>query len=606
MSIIRVEGFSGVAPKIGAAVLRPNQAQVAKNVVLTSGELRPLWGLAYPTALTKTGHIKRIWRYNANTDWLHWTQDVDVVSAPVKNDTLERIYFTGTDKPRVTTKDLYDDGSPGTDVPPASYILGIPAPDTAPTASDVGAGNITGTVDYVFTFVRKWSDGLVDEGPPSPVSNSLTLTGRQTSVTLPNGSMTNPNDYGITHKRLYRLNGEKRFLVVEVTIGTASTTDNVAAANLGGAIMTTNYLPPPDEMIGIVLLANGVTAGYKDNVVYLSEPYRPWAYPLANQYTMGYPIVALGVVGTTLIVATTGNPYIGRGVDPAAYAFQKVEAFYPCVSKRSLASGQGGVFWATHDGIALADESGVVLATRALMTRREWARFNPSTMHGIVWQNAYYAWYETEGEDENGNKAGHGIIFNPSEHAVLTMMSDYVEAAHVVRESGRLWVVRKIAGANKAWLFDANPASPKQYEWRSKKFIGKGLENFSHAQVLGRFGGGLTDEQIEDLLGQIEAIKAFNAAQDTNGTLNTLPLNESTLNGDTVLLDVPSIDITSGSITFQYFADGVLKLTRRVHAQEPFPLPSGFLAETHEFVLAGLVDVMQVALATSVEELGAA
>jgi len=529
------------------------------------------------------------------------------VRTPIAGDTLEKIYFTGTDKPRVTTKDLYDDGTPGTSIPPASYILGIPAPDTAPVATDSAAGNIAaGTYTWVFTFVRTWSDGTSDEGAPSVPSNSLTLAaGRQVSVTLPNGGMTVPGDYGITHKRLYRSIGGAYFLVVQVTIGTSPTTDNVATPNLGPEITTTNYLPPPDAMIGIVELANGVIAGFKGNIVYLSEPYRPWAFPALNQYAVSWPIVAIGGYATTVVVATKAYPYIGRGLDPAAYSFKpQVGALYPCISKRSMASGAMGVFWATNDGIALANEGGVSLATKEFLTNKEWLRdFFPTTMHGVVYEGRYYGWFSTG--TFGGNKIGSGIVLDRSEPAFLSTLGEYVEAATVVPDTGKLHISKKATnGFNFVFAFDTDPAIPAQFEWKSKVFISNGLENFGFAQIIANYGAGLSSAQIAQLTAQIASIQAYNAAiVISGGAVNEALVNDVTVNGDNLLLDAPSSEYISATVNFFYWAEGVLRLSRTVEDQEPFPMPAGFRGEKHEFQLTGEVEVYQVTLATSVEEL---
>src|SRR5205823_191848 len=103
---------------------------------------------------------------------------------------------------------------------------------------------------------------------PSPVSNALTLAARQATVTVPTGAPT-PGDYGITHKRLYRAETGTYKYVAEVAVASTTAADNVATPSLGDAITTTLYLPPPDGMVGLIALPNGLTAGFKDNVVYI-------------------------------------------------------------------------------------------------------------------------------------------------------------------------------------------------------------------------------------------------------------------------------------------------------------------------------------------------
>lgn len=616
MPALHVNRFLGIAPKLGPQLLPAENAQVAKDAKLWSEKLRPVSGIGLPEALTKTtGDIQTIYRFNSNLTWLHWTQGVNVVRGPIANDTLEKTYFTGTDKPRVTTNVLFDDGTPGTSLPPASYILGIPAPDSAPVASDNGAGNITGTVDYVFTFVRKWSDGTVDEGPPSPVSNQLTLSARQTSVTLPNSPIAaSYADYGITHKRLYRLNGGTRFYVSEVTIGTSPTTDNIAATALGGAITSTNYLPCPDGMVGLIALPNGVMAGFKDNVVYLSEPYRPWAYPLANQYVMNWPIVALGSVGTSVIVVTRAYPSIGRGVDPAAYSFKRDPGSFPCISKRSVASSELGVLWATPAGIALCDGADVTLATKSFMTRDEWQRdFAPSTLHAVVYDGRYYGWF-TNSTAPDGTKLGGGLILDWAERAFLSSLGNYVYAAYPIPDTEELWIAKRNplkANTNYVFKWEADPATPFAYEWKSKKFVIPGLENFGWVQVIADYGAGLSPSQIAAVQAQIAAVQAFNGTQgDTDGPINGnglnpggFEINGGPMGGDNVLQIAPSTSYVVGAVSFKYWVDGVLKKEVDITDNNPVPLPSGFMGETHEFQVSGAVETTQVSLATSAEEL---
>jgi hypothetical protein len=610
MPVIHTERFLGIAPKVGAQLLPDNMAQMASNAKLWSEKLRPHFGLSLGEALTKdTGYIQTLYRFKDDTVWLHWTQDVDVVRGPIANDTLEKTYFTGTDFPRVTEKNLYDDGTPGSSLPPASYILGIPIPTVALSAAVGAAGTITGTVDYVFTFVRKWSDGSVDEGPPSPISNQITLAAQKADLTVIGNApiASNYADYGITHKRIYRLNAGFRFFVAEIAIGTLTYTDDISTLSLGDAIESTNYLPPPDAMIGLIAMPNGITAGFKDNVVYLSEPYRPWAWPIANRYTVNWPIVAIGNVGTSVIVATSAYPFIGRGIDPAAYSFKRDSGRFPCVSKRSMASSDIGALWATPSGLAASDGVQVVDATKQFLTRDEWAMFYPETLHAVIHDGRYHAWYETGEVTENGVKLGGGILLDWSERAFFTTLTDYVQAAYSVLDSDALWVVKKNPkNLYKNWTFkwEGDPTLPFVYEWKSRVFVSPGRENFAFAQIIADYGLGLSPQQITDLNAEIAIVQAFNAAAgDTDGSVNGFELNGGPMGGDNVFLVAPSTDYVVGVVSFKYWADGLLKLEYDATSNEPFPMPSGFTSELHEFQVAGAVECISVTIATSMEEL---
>ncbi|HKJ88874.1 MAG TPA: hypothetical protein VKA48_10240, partial [Gammaproteobacteria bacterium] len=126
--------------------------------------------------------------------------------------------------------------------------------------------------------------------------------------TAPNGA------YNMNKVRIYRYmagttNGEYVY-VDEVAIGTTSYQDSVAPEELGEVIPTSGYNTPPDDMAGLVIMANGVAAGFSGNEVCLSEPYLPHTYPSGYRQSTDYPIVGLGTFATNLAVLTEGHPYM--------------------------------------------------------------------------------------------------------------------------------------------------------------------------------------------------------------------------------------------------------------------------------------------------------
>lgn len=609
MSLIKINKFLGLAPKIDPTLLGQSQAQVAVNSKLWSESLRPFSGNAISSALSKSGVIQSLYSFDANTVWLHWTQDVDVVRGNIAGDTLEKTYFTGTDKPRVTNNVIFNAGTTGTFRPPDSYILGLPVPTGLITATDGGSvGNLNGTYSWVFTFCRHWSDGSVDEGPPCAPSNLLTLVNRNASLAFAAVGLT-PGDYGITHVRIYRASGGLFNFQSEVAVGTTPVIDNTATTALGSAIATTFYLPPPDGMIGLIALPNGITAGFMGNTIYLSEPYRPWTYPLANQYAVNWPIVALGSLGTTIVAATTANPFIGAGVDPAGYTFVKDSSRYSCVSKRGMASAQFGVVWPAPQGLAFYDGTYVRNLTHKFLSIDEWTMdFVPSTMHAKVHDDRYFAWF-TNGSAADGRLIGGGIVFDASESAFLVTLGEYVTTAYSIPDLDTLYVVKQLPTSllNYTYVWEGDPTHPLAFDWRSKIFLLKAPDNYAYAQVVGSYGQGLTPAQIAALQAQIAAAIAFNATvTDTFGELGGLALNERAIDGDNQLITPPSANYSAGTISFQYYVDGVLVYTKGVSDNNPFPLPSGFIGLEHEVELGGTVDVQEVKVATSMEELASA
>jgi hypothetical protein len=360
-------------------------------------------------------------------------------------------------------------------------------------------------------------------------------------------------------------------------------------------------------MIGLIGLPNGIMAGFLGNTIYLSEPYQPHSYPLLNQSTVNWPIVGIGCVSTAIVVATTAFPFIGRGVDPAAYSFKRHPGRFPCVSKRSIASSEVGVLWAMPYGIAASDGASVVNATKDFISQADWKDgFFPTTIHAKVHEGRYHGWY-TSGSDANGLPVGAGFILDLGERAFLTQTSRYFTAAAPMFGSDRLFGCRAdpLAGnRNSVYEWEADPSNPFVYDWKSKQFISEGLENIGWASLIANFGIGLTPAQITALQAQITATKSYNAAQpDTDGPVDGFALNEGLLDGDNTLQGLPNAGFIPATVTFKYFLDGNLIAQKSVLDENPFSLPAGINGHAHEIELGGAVEIVSVSAASTVEEL---
>lgn len=170
----------GLAPRINERLLRDDQAQIATDVVITSGALQPLRRPLDLYTSQKSGDLVSAHRLTAadgSDVWLAWTTDVDAVRALLPNDSSQRVYYTGDAEPRVTdlskATTLSDNKYPDT-----CFALGIPKPSTAPTLGSItGGSGATESRVYVYTFVaiNTLADGttMEEEGQPSdPVTGS--------------------------------------------------------------------------------------------------------------------------------------------------------------------------------------------------------------------------------------------------------------------------------------------------------------------------------------------------------------------------------------------------------------------------------------------------
>jgi hypothetical protein len=229
MTAINIKAFRGTVPRIGSRLLQPNQASVADNCKLTSGNLEPLKGLA----LTHSSQLDDIqtayyWRAIINSrpqdNWLVWDSDVDVVRSLIANDPLQRFYFSSNAfEPRMSTYPLAIDSLP---YPTAWYALGVFAPSVAPTVAVSGGSGTLESRAYAYTFVTQFGE----ESPPSPPS---TVTDG-----YPNGTwslsalQTAPPNTG-TVTAATSIGGEQVRVTLNTTFG-LSQFDTITFASVGG------------------------------------------------------------------------------------------------------------------------------------------------------------------------------------------------------------------------------------------------------------------------------------------------------------------------------------------------------------------------------------
>ena len=447
--------FAGVVPRANAALLPDNAAQTAANCALWNNDLRPLKGpldVVTPTALG--GIIKSIYRIGQtlpeNQYWMAWTTDVDVVRGMIAGDTSERTYFTGSGTPKVTNLALATQG--GTTYPVVAYDLGIPKPAQAPTCTPSGAAAPVETRVYVYTYVSGWGE----EGVPSAPTKVTVSQGG--TVQLANMSTAPAGSYNITAKRIYRAqqtaSGAAALLfVAEIPVAQTTYNDTIAAADLGDELSTADYDMPPATMAGMTVMPNGMAVAFDGYDILFCEPFKPYAWPGKYRLTADYPIVGLGVFGSTVVVMTTGNPYLITGTDPATMSMDKMSLPQACVSKRSIVNVDDGVMYASPDGLVYVGAGGARLVTESKYDREKWQALGPSTISAYWHDGRYIAFY-----------TGGAFIFEPAAEGDLVFFDDAATAGYVDRINDALYLCS--AGVIRKF----NAGVDKTYTWRSKKF----------------------------------------------------------------------------------------------------------------------------------------
>lgn len=252
---------------------------------------------------------------------------------------------------------------------------------------------------YIATYVTGWGE----ESAPSPPSAMVEVDQAETVT----GSPPNPpSGYGITKFRYYRTNtgstasafqfvGEVEFLGASLTSGELTPVeDTKKSTELGEVCPTLTWAMPPSNLSGLTGMPNGIMAGFFDNTLCFCESYVPYAWPVEYQITTEYPIVGLGVVGQTLVVLTHGNPYLVSGSDAASMSALKLDSPQSCVSRRSIISAEGGVVFASPDGLCSASNGGIQVITQNHFTREDWQTLNPTSIVGAFHEGTYYFTYD--------------------------------------------------------------------------------------------------------------------------------------------------------------------------------------------------------------------
>lgn len=447
----KLSDFSGIAPGVDPRRLADQFGQTAENIDFESGALVPTTNDT--TAFTLSTSTRRtVFRYEPSggtSYWLQWDEDADVVKGPVPNDSYDRVYWTGEDYPRVGTSTSMISGAV---YPAASYRLGIPAPDSAPTVTKSGTADTTQTpydVSYVYTFVS----AIGEEGPPSLASSIVELTDTETvTLTMAATPSGNYNFGSGALRRIYRSNtgstNTQFQFAGEVAISSTTFTDTLSGDQLGEVLPSETWIGPPDDdtslypsgpMQGLVPLANGIMAGFTGNRLCLSEPYLPHAWPVNYRITVEADIVAIAAAANGIIALTEKDPYFVTGTDASSMTAIKLDIQQSCINKHSVVNMGGYVLYAGPDGLVAVSGNESQIVTRGLISAKQWnADFYPSSIRAFRYENTYVAFY-TDGSTHAG------WVYDPraQEAAISTLTaSAETRGGFEKDDDGELYVIR--------------------------------------------------------------------------------------------------------------------------------------------------------------------
>lgn len=543
-------------PRVGPRLLNEEYAVFARNARNENGYIQGRNSDVKAADLPPGTNAKFVYRYvdvsGANNFFIPFTTDaVDVVRAPLVNDTYYRVYWAGDGvPPGFNSIQRLRNGDP-------AYALGVPAPAVAPTVTVGSAGSSPTTEDraYVYTFV----DSFGSEGPPSPpeLINARLDDTISVEVPTPGGGVFITDGTPFARVNIYRtvpgISATAFFYVGFRTFvspyAPVTFTDNVSnpKAALNDILRTTRYFPPNEDIEGLAVMPNGFLAGFEGRNIHFSEPYLPHAWP--PQYTLSVEddVVGLGVFGTNLAIMTTGTPYMASGISPDGMTLDKLGAVNPCLARRSIVAMPDRVLYASEDGLTQISVGGKTNITQDIITRQQWSdTFTPRQIRAVRdGETTYTAFLAGEfGFSIDMNAPDRGIVRIRSDRDVDAFNEDY-EGLRPLLVSG-----------DEVYFFNVTDTTPHQAMWYSKEFFLVKPVNFGACQI--------------------------NAVDLAPGTY-----------------PAPWTPYVFLSI----FADGVQIVNVDAPINTPFKLPSGYKAQVWQFYFTTTLDISRFAIAETEQEL---
>lgn len=441
---------------------------------------------------------------------------------------------------------------------------------------------------YVYTYVSAYGE----EGPPSPAAVQTGDPSGTWTVTVYNPTSTMMTNRNLTDIRIYRTvvdssGNATYYQVTQLPIvgapGAARIySDSYIASDITSnqQLQTVDFTGPPSDLQGVVLMANGIAAGFSNSrEVWFSAAYQLWAWPASYALSVDYPIVGLTANGNSLNVMTEGPPYIISGVTPSTMTVDKISANEPCIGRGSIAASQEGAYYASPNGVIVLSPSGDTNITQSIYEKEYHWSVLPWTWAAGRYGESYVAFSKGAGIpsiDPDGDILNGLVLDNQDSNVPLSFLKFLNTVVNLYQDelSGQLFSV-----ASNGTIMQWNPpigvpgtTTLWAWEWKSKKF------RFTMPQQFKAF------------------LVMFDVPPEVTITLG--PRNQDpnqTFNPATQYLIV------------QIYADGNLLTTREVQVSgEVLLINNGSKWTYWEIRLQGQVQIRMFKMASSVKELKSA
>lgn len=435
------------------------------------------------------------------TAWKSYTFTPPTRTAYVDGKTAVTTYDSGTGETTTETTTVAATGTPpdaklvcqaifkDTSVSPAKEFFNVTVSSGAstPTRSTAFPGGVEITLSSAGAITMSWGvvetraytytvvNAAGEESAPSP-ANAISVTYMQyVEATTTTPTFTGYVPYAST--RIYRTFGtNSNYFKVTATLKSGSSViyedKTYKASDVGVLLPSLEWIPPVTGMSGLTALPNGVYAAFKDNKVYLSEPYRGHTW----QYIKTFPNNVTGICADaqSLIVTTTAGVFLVLGTVPANMAVQKLPIPQAGISQRTMTPLEGIVVYASADGIVAVQGSTATLnLSQKFFSREDWR-----SLFNSVQNTARFGYTDGYLIMVTSDDASKGIVIRLDEaKGTLTKFSETFDSMFYLPTLDTLYYSK---GAN-VYMFRAG--SYYTLDWWSKDFVLGDYVNFGAAYI---------------------------------------------------------------------------------------------------------------------------
>lgn len=346
----------GLSTRLLPHLININEAVVLTNVDVSKGSLTPL-----KVDKDEGETVGKSMVYFKNK-WVYSEDNLDYVVFQ------EKLYASNVGIPQKS-----NDGV-------TWYNLGIQKPISKPAVAINGAGNLTGTYQYCYTYYNSF-DGT--ESQPSEYSAELVPSDNKIDITVVASS-----DPQVDRIRIYRLGGSFTVMVLakEITNTNQTTEDNLDDLNVPGDILTSYLYGQAPSGLKYLTKANAMFFGALNDKLYFSEVAYINAWSPYSFIDFDEPITGIGACANGLLVFTEYSTYIVTGNSPTSLSKFLVSDNQGCLLHKSIKFISNTLLWLSHDGICTSNGTEVQVLTRPKLGKISFILPKDS----VVYDDVYY------------------------------------------------------------------------------------------------------------------------------------------------------------------------------------------------------------------------